>query len=113
MIKRNSVLQIRKKVSYIIHFPVFGCFSYQCEMKQVWKTDPNQSPIVLHFLSDFPFLHVCEVKAWKFHFYLLQLKELKLSPAMQTPFHRIGTGSKPSSLKLSASGQIPSFHTEI
>lgn len=39
--------------------------------------------------------------------YLLQLEEVKLLPFMQIPFHRLGTGPKPLSLKLSDSGQIP------
>jgi hypothetical protein len=39
--------------------------------------------------------------------HLLQLEELKSSPAMQTPFHLSGTGPKPVSSKLGDSGQMP------
>ena len=37
----------------------------------------------------------------------MQLEELKSSPVMQTPFHRLGTGPNPASLKLGDSGQMP------
>ena len=38
--------------------------------------------------------------------HLLQLEELKSSPVVQTPFHRLGTGPNPASLKLGDSGQM-------
>lgn len=39
--------------------------------------------------------------------YLLQREELKATPVWQIPFHDLGTGPIPSSLKLFDSGHTP------